>query len=194
MMELCKTYRNAESQFKERLLVVRDIWQRTSLQLNFLRSISAELGGEFKAVQNEKLLVLVNRLTILITRLESSKVGDAEGTFRKIKFTVRKDGLDDVIRELSDWQTRFDPSRLLLLRLSSPQVHNQLQKKALGPQRSGSASLFRKLAKDQPLEDNERPRVSLRPIELEDTVIKLSTTRYGRKTGSEEYFIADNVP
>ncbi|SMR55718.1 unnamed protein product [Zymoseptoria tritici ST99CH_3D1] len=196
VVALCRTYRDADVQFAERVLQVRSTWKKTSLQLVFVRNIAQELDPDLREIQEETLSILVGRLRLALTRLEGLNVGENGGTRRKLKFAVGKSGLDNIIQDLSDWQARFDPSWLLLLRLGSPIIDVELRKNDLGSEETSSLTLFRKLAANKPMEGNERPHVSLPPSGLAGVQmqkIPRSTARFFQQPETGKWLIADNV-
>ena len=46
---------------------------------------------------------------------------------RKGKYVLIKEALDDTIRDLEDWQRRFDPSWFLIMRMATPVIDQQLR-------------------------------------------------------------------
>lgn len=136
-----KDYRAADHEVAERITLVEGCWTRTRLQVDFIQPLTPIIDPEHHRVLENILRILATKLSSAVANLESvlekrnrygvelrpGFLGFAKSV-RKGKYAFVKTTLDTVIRDLEDWQRRFDPSWFLIMRMSSPLIDKQLHR------------------------------------------------------------------
>jgi hypothetical protein len=130
------------------------------------------------------------------------------------KYALVKESLDGLIKDLEDWQRRFDPSWFLIMLIASPVVDEQLQKAhsdqlaAVSLSSTAHSALTAYSLRRSPLSLADglrravRPSSTHRPVFLsglgQDTAIPFSTAKskaVQRKSSAEtEWYIIDTLP
>lgn len=207
LVQICVSIKGAESEVAERVLRIENNWKRTSLQLDFLRRVWQSLDEDHQALQKQILEVLIGKLSIAISKIESLIVGTKSKTasvkgqghqlasVRKWKYILLKDGLDKTIEDLETWQKIFDPSWFLFLMNSRPQIDAELTKHS-----EASASSF--LTSTQTLRnalqgsDHQEGSIFLPQDGLRSAHIfhiPFSSAKVAQRAGSRKFLILDSV-
>lgn len=160
-----RTYKGAQAELDEKILIVKSIWLKTSEQLDFIKSIEAELTPEHLENHVDLVRSLCNKLSTACTKLEALQkkqvVGSnskSELSMRRLKYTFTKSDIEETIRELKKWQELYDPTWYLVLRMSKQSIdtglrtasastnsitsHAAMIRESLKPQSSIQASVF----------------------------------------------------
>jgi hypothetical protein len=145
---VCHAYTNADREIREGILIIEGVWLKTESQLDVLHGIWHTLSERVQTHQNNVLEVLQERLEITITILEGLQAGstesdgnDSEGFFskprvdtRRLKFAaIGKWKLDQAVKNLEKWHTKFDPSWYLLARTPAPSMDDYISTKESSP-------------------------------------------------------------
>lgn len=137
----CQDYRNAEGELAKSILYIEGYWLKIEDQVTTLRDIWDCLDGRLRVHHSQVLQVLqeilesaVHTLDNLlwerdsIEKLENSVA--KQGRVKRFKYmTHGKKLLERVIEQLERWSRQFDPSWILLSRLSLPVIQKQLAQK-----------------------------------------------------------------
>jgi hypothetical protein len=127
---LCTDFANAKGDYAEKFLRVETYWMRTELQLKVVRSIAPELSGKHRRIQHETIAMLATKLEIAINNLESivkrRPAGNKELDIRRWKYAFTKEKIDRTIEDLKEWQSLFDPSWYLIMKLTDNKVDSGL--------------------------------------------------------------------
>ena len=204
-VDICATFRDAESQINERILRVRSYWKRTSLQLDFLKQIWQSLDEEHQTIQSEILDMLVDKLKAAISKLsklekpKNRSLQDQATQVKRWKFVFVKESLDKVIQDLALWQELFDPSWFLIMRVADPVIDKELRRHGFGKHECEAsikinASIFRNAARDEPL---QMQSIFLPENGLKDAQIRAiphSSAKYVQRACSDKWLIVDNIP
>lgn len=95
---------------------------RTELQLNVVRGIASELSEKHRMIQHARIAMLGTKLKIAINNVESTikshPVGDQELEVHRWKYALMKEKIDRTIEDLKEWQSLFDPSWYLIMKLA----------------------------------------------------------------------------
>ncbi|KAH7163003.1 hypothetical protein B0J13DRAFT_615609 [Dactylonectria estremocensis] len=139
IVETCSNYKAANEEVSERITIVENSWTRTRVQTDFIQPLGPVLDAEHLRVLNNVLGILATKLEVAVSKLKGvlakkNKNGGElrEGFFgfsmgvRRGKYAWVKEALDDVIRDMEEWQRRFDPSWFLIMRIADPAIDNQL--------------------------------------------------------------------
>jgi hypothetical protein len=124
----------------ERIILVENCWTRTRIQVDFIQPLTPIIDPEHHRVLDSVLGILATKLSSAVTSLEGvlekknrngvelrpGFFGFARGV-RKGEYAFVKTTLDTVIRDLEEWQRRFDPSWFLIMRMGSPLIDEQLR-------------------------------------------------------------------
>lgn len=208
---MCASVKDAESQIAETVLCIENHWKRTSVQLDFLRRVWQNLDEEYQAIQMRILQVLIGKLTIAVSKIDTFIGGDKLTTSlvkvlknprqqltvgKRCKYILLKEGLDKTIEDLATWQKMFDPSWYLILTVPSPQIDAELT-------RHNEKSVSSFLTSIQTLRNTLRgsdhqegsiflPEDGLKSAYISD--IPYSSSKVAQRAGSSKTFILDTVP
>lgn len=104
---------------------------RAEIQLNVVREMENELSKKHRILVHETIAMLTNKLEISVRTVQSiiknNGSGDSEIDVRRLKYAFTKDRIDKTIEDLKEWQTLFDPSWYLIMRIAGPCVDSGLQ-------------------------------------------------------------------
>ncbi|KAK7417927.1 hypothetical protein QQX98_004229 [Neonectria punicea] len=184
IVETCDNYKAANEEVSERIAIVENCWTRTRIQVDFIEPLGPVLDAEHRRVLDNALSILASKLSSANTSLEGvlvakNKDGDdvRPGFFgfsrgvRRGKYAFVKEALDGVIRDLEEWQRRFDPSWYLIMCIASPVVDNQLRKAMVQNRPSSQQFLARPGQSPRPVSPApsgqqflDRPGSSSRPV------------------------------
>ncbi|KAH6697422.1 hypothetical protein F5X68DRAFT_272349 [Plectosphaerella plurivora] len=134
LVESCQTWRAAQEELADRIAIIEHAWQRTRMQLEFIERLT--LDEEYRRTLDELARILATRLSAAITAInravekESKKrpgfLEFGEGV-RKSKYMFVKSAIDDAIKDVEEWQRRFDPSWFLVMRVAGPAIDEELK-------------------------------------------------------------------
>ncbi len=208
LVRICTSVKDAASEIAERALCIECHWKRTTLQLDFLKRVWESLDEEYQNIQTQILHVLLGKLTIALSKIDSLVVGSTatkslESTQRQQKIGVKrwryvllKEGLDRIIEDLEAWQKMFDPSWFLILMNSSSQIDTELKKQS-------TSSSFALLNSTQTLRNVLRGTGQqsgsiflaidgLRSAHISD--IPFSSLKVAQRAGSSKLLILESLP
>jgi hypothetical protein len=208
LVHMCASVKGAESEITERVLCIETNWKRTSLQLDILRRVWQSLDEEHQTIQKQILNVLIGKLTIAVSKIDSLMVGNKLTTSpvkdqrhqltvaKRWKYVLLKKGLDRTIEDLETWQKMFDPSWFLILMISSPQIdaeltrHNETSASSL----LNSTQTLRNTLRGNPHQEGSifLPEDGLRSARILD--IPFSSLKVAQRAGSSKLFVLDSVP
>ncbi|KAI0177505.1 hypothetical protein BJ166DRAFT_24772 [Pestalotiopsis sp. NC0098] len=137
LVQACNTWKNSEKEVAERIVIFQNAWARTRDQILFVQRIDHTLDDEHRRVLDDTMGVLAAKLSLVASKVQSvqdiKNKNDSKSGFlasvTKIKrgrYVLVKSTLDEVIRDMEDWQRRFDPSWYLILRIASPMIDRTL--------------------------------------------------------------------
>jgi hypothetical protein len=137
LVKKCSAYKHADTEIKELILCIVNRWIKTEEQLKRLRALSSELGDELCMHEDQVLQILQGKLAEGIA-LVDGVIGEESGqptirsivtkpgTIKRMKYALRlKACIEKIIQEIDRWHALFDPSWLLLLRLSNPIIKQE---------------------------------------------------------------------
>ena len=130
------------------------------MQLDFIRQIWDKLDEEHQMIQTRILKVLINRLSVIISKLKvlfKKKPNNGENSrhvieVKRWKYILVKQCLDESIEDLASWQKMFDPSWFLILKVSSPLIDQELNRSKSVVSTLTSAYSLRDALREKPLE------------------------------------------
>lgn len=134
LVRFCREQRTLNQDVEDIGLHVEGVWLKTEVQLDSLRGLS-RAGSLAPALQahysdavqrlQSKIAAAVNGFTDLSLRSMS-----AATIPQKAKAVYLKQRLQQVVKDLEDWQRRFDPSWYLITRIAEPAVDKELESQA----------------------------------------------------------------
>ncbi len=205
---MCASVKGAESEIAERVLCIENQWKRTSLQLDILQRVWQSLDEEHQNIQKQVLNVLIGKLTIAVSKIDSLLIENKSTTssvkdqrkqlvgVKRWKYVLLKEGLDRTIEDLETWQKMFDPSWFLILMISSPQIDAELTRHK---ETSASSLLISTQRLRNTLRGNAQQEGSiflsedgLRSARVYD--IPFSSSKVAQRAGSSKLLVLDSVP
>lgn len=184
-------------------MVVQSVWLKTSEQLGFIESIEADLTPEHHEIHVGMLRLLCTKLSTACTKLEAlrkkqidSTTSKSEASLRRLKYTLTKANVEEVIQDLKTWQELYDPTWYLVLRMSKQSIDAGLCTRTASTNSvTKHAVTIREALKPQPSTHASVFLSSSRLNEAEMHVIPLSTVRWGPLPGadSKKLIIIDRI-
>jgi len=138
-VQTCKSYKNADLEIRESILMIETRWLKIQHQLELLRNIWPTLDEDYQIHQNTVLQVLQGKAQAaisLIDRIIGNPSDDSsmksimskKGEPRRAKYAIWvKASLKSVSIDLRDWSEVFDISWYLIIRLANQELDQQLQ-------------------------------------------------------------------
>jgi hypothetical protein len=201
LVEQYATFKNAADEINERVLWVESIWKRITIQLAFLQKVCETLDEEHQDIQNRILQVLVNKLQAAIFQLErvKRKKGKDSGNndnaveLKRFKYIWVKECVDNAIKDLEEWQKKFDPSWFLIMKVVNPVIDQELAKGKAEAASISTAKGLRDSLKEEP-----QTKVSLflpedELLSANRQKIPFSTAQTMQRATSSKFFILDSV-
>lgn len=166
-----------------------------------------DLDKEHQNIQNQTLQVLVGKLTIATSKIESlikkpSRMISAEeeqkqqqrpSSVKRGKYALLKEYLDISIDELESWQRIFDPSWFLVMRVASQLIDTELNRGCVEHASLGPAHHLRDVLRDEP---QKKVSVFLPEDGLDSAQtfnIPFSSAKTVQRSGSGKWLILDSI-
>ncbi|KAF4634224.1 hypothetical protein G7Y89_g3897 [Cudoniella acicularis] len=142
LVKTCKSYKHADQEIRESILLVETRWLKIQRQLELLRNIWPSLDEEYQIHQNGVLQVLQGKAQAATSLIDSvigksddeasmQSIMSKKGETQRAKYAVSvKSSLKSVQDDLKQWSDVFDFSWYLLIRLSSKSIDQEIQKMA----------------------------------------------------------------
>jgi len=137
VVELCRTWRSADKEVKERIVIVESVWDRTRHQAEFVKSIASAMNDESRRIMGDVLDQLSLYLAQATNTLNAVIKTDSRGQphlfgfgsrAKKASWVWKKDAVDGIIRNLEEWQRRFEPTWFLQVHNPNPLIDSTLAK------------------------------------------------------------------
>jgi hypothetical protein len=137
----CQSYRHAEEEARELLISIEVNWIKTEAQITILKRISRSLDARYRDVQTRVLSELEGKLKTATLTIDQLIAGEKDkdinftemaralgkmAPMKKVKYAFKKDALEKIIEDLENWQRRFDPSWMLIIRMTDENIDQQL--------------------------------------------------------------------
>jgi hypothetical protein len=208
-MNICSTWKHADSEVEKRVIIVEASWDRTKRQVDFVMRIISIMDVEQGRVMDELLNQLWLSLSLAIKSLNAiqrnstTRSGIFGFSFRakKAAWVWKKEALDGIISELEEWQRRFDPSWFLLMKIANPLLDKELalakitEAKAHGPATVAETPLALAAGLRNVLSPTvERTRaIFLEELQMEWLHIPFADAKAGRRDGDKKWYIVDTI-
>jgi hypothetical protein len=203
--KLVRTYndlKDSVDNVKALVLVIEAIWNRTEVQIEFLKKVAGTFCEEHLQVQQQVLAMLQSKLLVAITKIESLLNSGQGSPVKKLKYVAIKDTLEEAISELERWQRIFDPTWYLVLLIGDALIDSELG--SLLPPSSSSTTLrassptstFSTAKNLRETMKGDKRNVTLSEGGLDWTTaqpIGHSDSRLVRRTRSEKLFILNTI-
>jgi hypothetical protein len=138
VVEICETWKNADGEVEQRVVILDSAWDRTKRQAEFMSRITPIMDDGMRRVMDDLLHQLSLCLTLAMNTLDTvtrrdslarpSLWGFGSRTAKKASWVWKKEALDSIVGDLEAWQRRFDPSWFLLMKIANPIVDSELAK------------------------------------------------------------------
>ncbi|KAI4265751.1 MAG: hypothetical protein L6R38_009197 [Xanthoria sp. 2 TBL-2021] len=204
-----RTYRDAETGFAERLLILENRWLKVEVQLRFLHDVWSALPGRFQLHFNS-ILAVINTKLIAANDLCNQSIEKQDqqqdylhalltkGKLRRGAFAVTlKNQIDGVIRDLDQWQQNLlDPTWYQLVLVPGLQVQQTVDRsisESDGPEHTlaGLRYLLSNMDKvDNPTTDVFLPYDSVEPMA---SGVEYSKATLGIDNTSREIVLLDRI-
>ncbi|KAI1125458.1 hypothetical protein F5Y10DRAFT_247038 [Nemania abortiva] len=211
LVEICETWKNANTEVERRVVIVESVWDRTKRQAEFMGRIVPIMDDHLSRINDDLMHQLSVCLTLAINTLETVTRKDSlsrpslfgfGSRAKRASWVWKKDAIDDIINDLEAWQRRFDPSWFLLMKIADPIVDSELAKARVSEARTRGlptaakqpfavATGLRHVLSPKPEETKD---VFLPDTRMEWRDIPFSSVRAGRLVGRDtRWYIVDTV-
>lgn len=149
LVDACKTWKAAQEEVSDRITIIEHAWHRARMQLEFVENLPVTLDEEYRRILDDLARILAMRLSSATA--EINRALDKESRRRpgfldfgrrvkRAKYVLVKAAIDDAVRDVEDWQRRFDPSWFLIMRAAGPAIDEPLHKARGREQRQETVS------------------------------------------------------
>lgn len=213
MVYIVKTWNAAEEEVRARVVRVEAAWGKVKVQVDYLQRIAPVLDDTLYWNLEDLLQQFLVCLEKALRKLDAVRTRNSDGRYAlgrlnsraKAEYVQKKGTLDELITDLEAWQTRFDPSWFLIIKIASPVIDKELREAA-------SSSEFGErpikapsnVAKD-PLtaalnlrsvlapSGGQQKSMGLPECSLQTEDIRWSEARLGRLTGDSKWYLIDSI-
>lgn len=207
LVERYKTLQGAESEIKERVILIQSRWQSSQLQLELLTRLWNTLDPEHQELQERVVQVLAGKLRVALSQIDKvERINPGDNVHAGVKrwkyMLYVKDSLDKAIAELEAWHKIFDPTWFLIMKIADPLVDSKLTEVSQGADPGSkhkattstfsSASHIRDIQKSEP--ESDKVHIFLPDNGLTDERIQIpfSTTTLAKRSNSNKWVILDS--
>ncbi|MCJ1404887.1 hypothetical protein MMC11_008113 [Xylographa trunciseda] len=172
------------------------------MQLDFIKRIWNSLDEEHQTIQTQILHVLINKLNIIISKLEKlvKKQSNDQAMEHQVtgvkrwKYILVKKCLDEAIKDLDSWQKIFDPAWFLIMKVSSPFIDQELSRNGSAVSTFAGASSLRDALREEPLHKASvfLPKEGLEAARMRE--IPFATAKCVPRVGTDKWFVVDCIP
>jgi hypothetical protein len=209
----CQAYRHAEEEARELLLSIEHNWIKTEAQISILKRISNSLNVQYRDIQARVLSELEGKLKTATLTMDQLIAGEKDkdmdfpemtkalrkmAPMKKVKYAFKKDSLEKIIEELENWQRRFDPSWMLIIRMTDVKIDQQLSQEEKKPWKTNFI-MAAKGVRDAARESISTPApggsvwISADILDYEETPIPFSPALLCRLSDSKEHVLVDTM-
>lgn len=117
-MEAYESWKQADAELSQQCIAIEHVWIKTKLQIEVMDKVLAK-ESEYRKFVNDGATVLSRKLRDAVTAIDDvikRKPGLDHASIKKMKYILLKETIDKAVRDLEEWQRRFDPSWFLILR------------------------------------------------------------------------------
>lgn len=125
-MKAYQDFRSADEQVKEKLLIVQAIWNRTEVQIEFVKQVASSLETGHCGIHFEVFEKLRSKLLLADAKLDSMIKNRSSLEIKRWKFPFIRDAIDEIIMQLEQWQRIFDPTWYLILCIRDELIDKKL--------------------------------------------------------------------
>ena len=172
------------------------------MQLDFIKRIWNSLDEEHQTIQTQILHVLINKLNIIISKLEklvkkqsNDQVMEHQVTgVKRWKYVLVKKCLDEAIEDLDSWQKMFDPAWFLIMKVSSPFIDQEFSRNGSEVSSFTGASSLRDALREQPFHKISifLPKKGLEAERMRE--IPFATVKCMPRAGTDKWLVVDRIP
>jgi len=138
LYKVCQTYQHADPELREHILIVQGVSLKNKQQVEALRRIWDTLSDDLQIHQGSVLALLNAKLQSAIKVITSLNALPQDeptlksltlhsGNTKKLKYALYgKRQVEAVVKDLEEWQARYDPSWFLLARMADPKLDHVL--------------------------------------------------------------------
>lgn len=209
---LCERYRNfrdAETGFAERLLILENRWIKIEVQVNFLHNVWSALPGHLQvhfnsilSIINGKLVQANEFLNQAIQKEDQQKEHTlavvTKGKLRRAAFAITlRNSIDTTIRELDRWQQNLlDPNWYQLVLVPGLQVQQQAKETCIDDEvaeRTLADLRFLLSKKDEDKKLSTDVFLPYNTVELIASGVEYSKASLGIQKDSKEVILLDRI-
>ncbi|OQE43571.1 hypothetical protein PENCOP_c003G04896 [Penicillium coprophilum] len=139
LVKFCREQHRVRADVEELALTIEAVWVKTKVQLELLKTVldSDSMVVDLCAHYLHTVKQLESKITAAVMGLGIIDRRSLGLSGLKLPIDIRgvylKRALQDVVKDLEDWQRRFDPSWYLITLISRPALDMQLRKTSAAP-------------------------------------------------------------
>ncbi|KAK5988211.1 hypothetical protein PT974_12351 [Cladobotryum mycophilum] len=126
LLKAYQDFRDANAQVGDKIVLVKAIWSRTTIQIEFVKRVANSLGEEHCRIHLEVFEMLQSKLRMANTKIESVLGKGSNSGVNRWKFIFVREAMDETISQLEKWQRVFDPTWYLILRIGDEIIDTEL--------------------------------------------------------------------
>ncbi|KAI3331675.1 hypothetical protein HD806DRAFT_478019, partial [Xylariaceae sp. AK1471] len=123
LMSAYQSWKDADKEISEQCVVIEYVWVKTKLQIEVIDGVLPP-GSKHRKHIDDSARVLSGKLLDAVAAIDEvikRKPSVQQIIIRKPKYLLLKETIEAAVRDLEDWQRRFDPSWYLILRMAENQ-------------------------------------------------------------------------
>ncbi|KAJ5671980.1 hypothetical protein N7507_001107 [Penicillium longicatenatum] len=136
LVKFCQSWKHADHELSERVSIVEICWAKTSAQIDLVQRLQPIMENSLSRIMDDNFTILQGKLWRAATKVESVQDTSSQsrpgifGFHRRAKgskYAREKEAIDEVIRDMEDWQKRSEPSWFLIMRIANPFIDEELR-------------------------------------------------------------------
>ncbi|KAI9924255.1 hypothetical protein AWENTII_003040 [Aspergillus wentii] len=138
VVTICQKQSHIDKEIDDMILTIQGLWIKTELQLHSLKALWDTLPAPLQDHYAAALARLQNKSLTAWKSLESvtswngeiphvERKAESRMSIHKVKVIYLRKHIKHAVKDLEDWQGRFDPSWYLITRIAKPDVDRQLK-------------------------------------------------------------------
>lgn len=198
LVKFCQNWKHADDELSERVSIVEICWAKTSAQIDLVQRLQPIMEISLSRILDDNFTILQSKLWRAATKVESVQDTSSQprpGIFgfhrrtKGIKYAMEKEAIDEVIRDMEDWQRRSEPSWFLIMRIADPFIDKELHRAATNNPPIKLASKVR----DAVRPSGAPPSVELPKVSFKISKIPFSRMKIGLHLSKNTQYIIDTL-
>ncbi|KAJ5525354.1 hypothetical protein N7494_012004 [Penicillium frequentans] len=198
LVKFCQDWKHADDELSERVSIVEICWAKTNAQIDLVQRLQPIMETSLSRILDDNFTILQGKLWRAATKIENVQDTSSQpkpGIFgfhrrtKGFKYALEKEAIDEVIRDMEDWQRRSEPSWFLIMRIANPFIDEELHRAATNTPPIKLASNVR----DAVRPSGAPPSVELPKVSFKVSNIPFSRMKIGLHLSKNTHYIIDTL-